>query len=88
MWFITSIHNSPKFYTSNKSCIEVPEIEWINELKTDTSSYYSSQPFIKDSMQAISALYKARIKGYKTKAEAKVFAKTLPVGGWKYLQIK
>ena len=88
MWFIITAHNKPKFYAANLSVLEVPGIEWINEVKTETLQYYSSRPFIKDSMQAFSALYQYGIKGYSTKKEAKAFAKTLPVGYWKYLQIK
>ena len=88
MWFITTLHSEPKFYSANSSVKEVPEIEWIHETKTATSEYYSSQPFIKNSMQAISALYNANIVGYSSKSQAKDFAKSLPSGTWKYLQIK
>lgn len=80
---ITTLHSKRRFYLEDLSTLDVPKIEWINEIKTEGSKLYSSEPFIKDSMQALSALNQAGVKGYSTKSEAKVFAKTLPVGTWK-----
>ncbi len=88
MWFVTTGHNKTKFYSSNGLAIEVPKIEWTNEIKIKKIEYYSSKSFIKDSQQAISALFESGIKGYSTKLEAKEFAKTLSISTWKYLQLK
>ncbi|MCI2285978.1 hypothetical protein L3081_24435 [Colwellia sp. MSW7] len=88
MWFITTGHNKVRFYLPNGSTVLVNKIEWINEIKTEKMEYYSSEPFVKDPQQAISALYEAGVKGYSTKLKAKEFAKTLPIGTWKYLQLK
>jgi len=88
MWFITTIHNNGKFFSSDGSLIDVESIEWVNEIKEKGVEYYSSKPFIKDPQQAISALFESGIEGYSTKLKAREFAKTLSIGTWKYLQLK
>lgn len=87
MWFVISGHNIAKFYSSDRELLEVKGIEWIKEKKTPEYKISSSKPFIKDSKQAISVLQNAGIKGYRTKSEAKEFAKTLPVSVWRYLKL-
>lgn len=94
MWFITTTHSKPNFYTGEGVIINCDQvkIEWTNEVIRESSGIFtktaSSEPFIKDPMQAISALNQAGITGYLTKAEAKIIAKKLPHGQWKYLKVK
>ncbi len=94
MWFITTTHSKPNFYTGEGVIINFDQvkIEWTKEVTLESSGIFtkvaSSEPFIKDPMQAISALDQAGVIGYSTKAEAKVIAKTLPQGRWKYLKVK
>jgi len=94
MWFIITTHSKPNFYTDKGTVVNFDQVqvEWTNGATFESSGTIikvaSSELFIKDPIQAISALYQAGIAGYSTKAEAKKNAKELPQGRWKYLKIK
>jgi hypothetical protein len=91
MWFVITRNKPSKFYTANGDTLDVQGIEWTNEVVIENSRVFtqigSSEPFVKDHQQAIALLFKVDIEGFKTKSEAKIFAKTLPLGKWKYLQL-
>jgi len=91
MWFVITGKRPSKFYTANGDTLDVPGIEWSKEVAIENSGVFTqigaSEPFVKDHQQAISLLSTIQVEGFKTKSEAKVFAKTLPMGKWKYLQL-
>jgi len=91
MWFVITGKRPSKFYTANGDTLDVQGIEWSREVAIENSGVFtqigSSEPFIKDHQQVIALLSTREVEGFNTKSEAKVFAKTLPVGKWKYLQL-
>ena len=81
MWFVTTMHKIPKFYSLDNAVIEVSAIEWVDNDEVNSSL------LVKDSMQAITVLFQAGIKGFPTKQEAREFGKALGIPNWKYLKI-
>jgi hypothetical protein len=71
--------------------VDVKGIDWTCGVRIEKAGIFthigSSEPFVKDHQQAIAILSKVGIEGFKTKNTAKIFAKTLPVGKWKYLKL-
>lgn len=93
MWFITTVHQKPKFYQSNGKIVNHDDvgIDWKTEHVFQKGNKKvevgSSDPFIINAQQAISALYNAGVQGYPNKEKAKAFTKKLPHGSFKYLRI-
>ncbi|WP_105172411.1 hypothetical protein [Pseudoalteromonas sp. T1lg24] len=89
MWFVANTTTPPKFYKADKSLISVSAIEWITERYDEFGNLlWQGTETIKDNHQAIHALYESGVKGYKTKEDAKAFAKTLGPKTWNYFNLK
>ena len=93
MWFISTVHQKPNFYSSDGSIIEHDDVKinWVTEGTWEEGGHTievgKTSPFINDAQQAISALYAAGVKGYPNKVAAKKFTKSLPHGSFKYLRV-
>ncbi|MBE0362137.1 hypothetical protein PULV_a3941 [Pseudoalteromonas ulvae UL12] len=89
MWFVTNTTIPPKFYRPDTDLILVTTIEWITEQNDESGNIvWRGSPTIKNNQQAIHALYTVGVKGYRTKDDAKKFAKTMGIKTWKYLSLK
>lgn len=87
MWFLATTTKTPKFFLANGSTVEA-DIDWTHEKVTLAGRIWSGDPVVESPAQAIAALNAKGAVSFKTKPEAKEFAKTLPAGGWKYYRIK
>lgn len=86
MWFISTKTKIPKFYSLAGELVEA-NVAWTYEKLTPRGLVTSSEPMAQDPDQAIRALQTSGAATFSTKSEARVFAKGLPQGSWKYYSI-
>lgn len=86
MWAITTISGSdiPLFYTRNKETVHLDSIDWFYVDDHTSTSF----PRIRNNKAAYELLRTADIPCFKTKPEARAFAKSLPNARWQYLKLK
>lgn len=80
---------TPSFYGNDLKLHDVSTVDWKESEQSFTQykGMVQGLPEITDEIQAIEALAAYGITGFDTRDSAKVWAKQLPVGTWKYLKV-
>jgi hypothetical protein len=80
---------NPCFYGSDYKLHDVTRVGWKRSEHNFThyKGVVQALPEINDAVQAMEALTIYGITGFNTRDSAKVWAKKLPVGTWKYLKV-